>query len=265
MLTRYTLTFIAVSCVMNGFMPDSARAEPINVMGDQPLPAAASPDVSESQGASADPASEPASGLPEKEPSAQTQNNPACADACAKGSQAQPAASAAENEDSSALAESIVEEAAKSGVREAAKETQKNTEQADATGQPEPVELSGPPIQSVPAIPVLIKPPVEPKPAAVATSRIAISHSLVHSDDGSTVILTIDGKDAGTLKRGEVTAVEVKPGTHKVGGYVRTLFGLGRVTIPSVDVSTASGKLTNVNYTVIKDKPGFKIVSRKQR
>lgn len=142
--------------------------------------------------------------------------------------------------------------------------TQSDSATSKVSAQSAPVELSGTPVQSLPAVPVTLQPPATPAPPPDTRSHIAISHSLAHSDDGSTVIVTLDGKDAGTLKKGVITSLEVKPGKHKIGGYVRTLFGMGRVTIPAVDVTATSGALTKVDYTVVKDKPGFKVVDRKQ-
>ena len=124
-----------------------------------------------------------------------------------------------------------------------------------------PVEISGTTIQSAPTVPPVAEPKSEPVPIQ---SQIMVSHSLIHSDDGSTVILTVDGKEAGVLKRGEVVAIKVSPGKHKVGGYVRTLFGMGRVTIPGVDVTTSERAVSNVAYMVTKNKPGFKVVGKKQ-
>ena len=64
------------------------------------------------------------------------------------------------------------------------------------------------------------------------------------------------------LKRGEVTSLSVAPGKHKLGGYVRTLFGMGRVTIPALDITTPSWAATKISNAVTKDKPGFTLTKK---
>ncbi|MEN5015442.1 hypothetical protein ABEH87_03650 [Erwinia sp. Eh17-17] len=94
-------------------------------------------------------------------------------------------------------------------------------------------------------------------PFSSGPTQIDVSHIVTRADDGSSITLTIDGTEAGILKRGEKRAVFVEPGTHKVGGYVQTLFGLGRVTIPPVEITTTPGKVKNVSYSVTRTRPAF--------
>lgn len=94
-------------------------------------------------------------------------------------------------------------------------------------------------------------------PFSSGPTQIDVSHIVTRADDGSSITLTIDGTEAGILKRGEKRVVFVEPGKHKVGGYVQTLFGLGRVTIPAVEITTVPGKVKNVAYSVTKTRPAF--------
>lgn len=86
---------------------------------------------------------------------------------------------------------------------------------------------------------------------------INITHEVTRTDDGSAIYVTVDGQDAGLLTKGEEKQVHVAAGKHKVGGYVQTLFGFGRVTIQSVDVTTDPNSAKNVVYSVSKQKPAF--------
>lgn len=88
-------------------------------------------------------------------------------------------------------------------------------------------------------------------------SQINVSHVMTRADDGSDIFLTIDGNDAGPLIAGQNTEVRVPAGKHQVGGYAATMLGLGRVTIPALEVTTAAGESTQVAYSVTKDKPVF--------
>jgi len=136
-----------------------------------------------------------------------------------------------------------------------------------ATAPDAPVETASAPAETAtPAAPA--EPAKEEKvsaaqgTAAVAPfssgpTQIDVSHIVTRADDGSSITLTIDGTEAGILKRGEKRALFVEPGKHKVGGYVQTLFGLGRVTIPAVEITTVPGKVKNVAYSVTRTKPAF--------
>lgn len=97
---------------------------------------------------------------------------------------------------------------------------------------------------------------------AAGPTQLNVTHVISRADDGSSVILTIDGVEAGTLTRGENKELFVPEGKHKVGGYVQTLFGLGRVTIPSVDVTTKTDQATHVSYSVTKNKPAFTLTEK---
>lgn len=136
-----------------------------------------------------------------------------------------------------------------------------------ATAPDAPVETASAPAETAtPAAPA--EPAKEEKvsaaqgTAAVAPfssgpTQIDVSHIVTRADDGSSITLTIDGTEAGILKRGEKRALFVEPGKHKVGGYVQTLFGLGRVTIPAVEITTVPGKVKHVAYSVTRTKPAF--------
>ncbi|MBA2815900.1 hypothetical protein [Candidatus Pantoea persica] len=89
------------------------------------------------------------------------------------------------------------------------------------------------------------------------SAQVSVSHVRTHADDGSSVFVTVDGKDAGQLNGGQSKDLFLTPGKHKIGGYVATLFGLGRVTINPVEVTTAKGEVKHVAYEVKKDKPTF--------
>nr|WP_024968057.1 hypothetical protein [Pantoea sp. IMH] len=88
-------------------------------------------------------------------------------------------------------------------------------------------------------------------------TRVNISHLVTQADDGSAVMLTVDGNEAGALARGESTELRLPPGEHKLGGYVPTLFGIGRVTIQPIEITTSPTEVTHVAYSVTRDKPVF--------
>jgi len=86
---------------------------------------------------------------------------------------------------------------------------------------------------------------------------INVSHLVTRTDDGSTVYVTVDGEEAGLLPKGEKKEIRVPAGKHQVGGYVQTLFGFGKVTIPPVAVTTDTQGAKNVVYSVTRQKPAF--------
>ena len=88
-------------------------------------------------------------------------------------------------------------------------------------------------------------------------AQVSVSHVMTRTDDGSSVFVTVDGKDAGKLNGGQSKDLFLTPGKHKIGGYVATLFGLGRVTIDPVEINTAKGEVKHVAYEVKSDKPTF--------
>ncbi|WP_157060609.1 hypothetical protein [Pantoea sp. A4] len=92
-------------------------------------------------------------------------------------------------------------------------------------------------------------------------SQVSITHVVTRTDDGSPVIVTIDGKEAGRLPGGQTTSFNLKPGSHEIGGYVQTLFGYGRVTITSLKINTNSNQLSEIDYRVVRA-PGFKLVKQ---
>lgn len=97
---------------------------------------------------------------------------------------------------------------------------------------------------------------------ASGATQINVSHIVTRTDDGSAVVVTVDGRDAGVLDGGEGKLLHVPPGKHKVGGYVPTL--LGRVTIASVDVTTSHNEVTRVAYSVARDKAAFSEIASLQ-
>lgn len=88
-------------------------------------------------------------------------------------------------------------------------------------------------------------------------AQVSVSHIMTRTDDGSSVFVTVDGKDAGMLNGGQSKDLFLTAGKHTIGGYVSTLFGLGKVTIDPVEVTTANGKVKHVAYEVKRDKPTF--------
>jgi hypothetical protein len=96
-----------------------------------------------------------------------------------------------------------------------------------------------------------------PSPFETGPTVINVSHLVTRTDDGSSVYVTVDGQDAGLLKKGEKREIRVAPGKHQIDGYVQTLFGFGKVTIASVDVTTDPNSPKNVVYSVTRQKPAF--------
>jgi len=96
-----------------------------------------------------------------------------------------------------------------------------------------------------------------PSEFAAGPTQIDVSHIKTRADDGSNVFLTVDGKDAGPLPNGESMLLHVPAGKHQVGGYVPTLFGLGRVTIAPIEVTTSPDDVKKVAYTVTRNKASF--------
>lgn len=92
---------------------------------------------------------------------------------------------------------------------------------------------------------------------ATGSSLVTVSHVTSRTDDGSLIMVTLDGKDAEPLTGGETAELHVTPGKHKLGGYVSTLLGYGRVTIQPIDVTAEQGQIKHVTYSVLKNKPTF--------
>ncbi|MFG1172560.1 hypothetical protein AAFN90_02955 [Erwiniaceae bacterium CAU 1747] len=138
---------------------------------------------------------------------------------------------------------------------------------ATATASAVPADNAATEITSIktPIIPAVTTAPQAQSESAqkpAAQSEVHVYHALTRTDDGSSIIVTVDGKEMGVLKRGEMTSLSVAPGKHKLGGYVRTLFGLGRVTIPALDITTSSKSVTKISYAVTKEKPGFSLINK---
>ena len=87
------------------------------------------------------------------------------------------------------------------------------------------------------------------------STRVTVTHIPTKTDDGTKLYVTVDGKDAGALGIGESLEVRVPEGSHKVGGYARSL--IGRVTISPVDVTTSNDAISHVTYSVADLKPTF--------
>ncbi len=87
------------------------------------------------------------------------------------------------------------------------------------------------------------------------STRVTVTHIPTKTDDGTKLYVTVDGKDAGALDVGQSLEVRLPEGSHKVGGYARSL--IGRVTIPSVDVTTSNNAISHVTYSVADLKPKF--------
>ncbi|PPC62183.1 hypothetical protein C1Y41_15525 [Pantoea sp. ICBG 1758] len=94
-------------------------------------------------------------------------------------------------------------------------------------------------------------------PFASGPTVINVSHLVTRTDDGSAVYVTVDGQEAGMLKKGENKEIRVAAGKHEIGGYVQTLFGFGKVTIPGVDITTDTAKPKHVVYSVTRQRPQF--------
>lgn len=90
-------------------------------------------------------------------------------------------------------------------------------------------------------------------------TTVTVTHVPAKTDDGTKVFVTVDGSDAGVLAMGESMEVHLPAGKHKVGGYARSL--IGRVTIPSVDVTTSPDGEKYVGYSVASSKPAFSELS----
>ncbi|RRZ95579.1 hypothetical protein [Erwinia sp. 198] len=100
-------------------------------------------------------------------------------------------------------------------------------------------------------------PVVSAEDFSTGPTQVDVSHVTSRTDDGSAVYVTVDGKDAGALIRGQSLQLHLPAGEHQVGGYVPTLLGFGRVTIPAVKVTTTPEKVKKVAYTTGLKKPAF--------
>lgn len=103
--------------------------------------------------------------------------------------------------------------------------------------------------------------PVTGEPAADFSSGptlVTIEHAWTRTDDGATVYVTVDGKDAAALEVGESVALRLPEGTYQIGGYAKTL--IGKVSVEPLKLTTTTGSKKAVEYAVTKSKPGFKEV-----
>lgn len=103
--------------------------------------------------------------------------------------------------------------------------------------------------------------PVTGEPAADFTTGatlVTVEHAWTRTDDGTTVFVTVDGKDAAALKIGESVALHLPEGTYQIGGYAKSL--IGKVSVQPVKLTTSAGSAKAVEYAVTKSKPAFKEV-----
>ncbi len=137
--------------------------------------------------------------------------------------------------------------------------TENNAAVTEASAQPaEPSESAAAPAdQTADATGAPIDNNDTPSPFESGPTLVNVTHKVTRTDDGSSVYLTVDGQNAGLLQKGENKEIRLPAGKHQIGGYVETLFGLGKVTIASVDITTDPNSPKNVVYAVTKQKPGF--------
>lgn len=103
--------------------------------------------------------------------------------------------------------------------------------------------------------------PVTGEPTADFTTGptlVTVEHAWTRTDDGATVYVTVDGKDAAALKVGESVALRLPEGTYQIGGYAKSL--IGKVSVEPVKLTTISGDAKAVEYAVTRSKPAFKEV-----
>lgn len=90
---------------------------------------------------------------------------------------------------------------------------------------------------------------------SVGATLLKVAHLPSPTADGSGLFITVDGKEAGALPVGEAMLLQVPAGEHQVGGYARSL--IGRVTIPSLKVTTSADQPRFVAYRVARNTPLF--------
>ncbi len=103
--------------------------------------------------------------------------------------------------------------------------------------------------------------PVTGEPTADFTTGptlVTVEHAWTRTDDGTTVYITVNGKDAAALKVGESVALRLPEGTYQIGGYAKSL--VGKVSVEPVKLTTTAGSAKAVEYAVTKSKPRFKEV-----
>lgn len=88
-------------------------------------------------------------------------------------------------------------------------------------------------------------------------TEVKVSHVISRMDDGSPIYVTVDGNDAGAIIRGQSLELHLPAGEHQIGGYVPTLLGFGRVTVPAVKITTRPDQVKQVAYSVTRSKPAF--------
>lgn len=229
MFYRFTLAAVVAATTLTGcaaFKSNTAVAPVSQATQTADAPAATAQPEQPVQTEQSAPAEQPVQTTPVTAPGAVTEGSPEATTAEAATA---PAATAPEAPVETASAPTPAETATPTAPAEPAKEEKVTAAQGTAAVAP---FSSGP-------------------------TQIDVSHIVTRADDGSSITLTIDGTEAGILKRGEKRALFVEPGKHKVGGYVQTLFGLGRVTIPAVEITTVPGKVKHVAYSVTRTKPAF--------
>ena len=92
---------------------------------------------------------------------------------------------------------------------------------------------------------------------SMGATLLKVAHLPSPIADGSGLFITVDGKEAGQLPVGEAILLQVPAGEHEVGGYARSL--IGRVTIPSLNVTTVPDQPRFVAYRVVRNAPLFSV------
>lgn len=90
---------------------------------------------------------------------------------------------------------------------------------------------------------------------SMGATLLKVAHLPSPTADGSSLFITIDGKDAGLLPVGEAMLFQVPAGEHQVGGYARSL--IGSVTIRPLTVTTSPDAPRFVAYRVTRNAPLF--------
>ena len=90
---------------------------------------------------------------------------------------------------------------------------------------------------------------------SAGATLLKVAHLPSSTADGSSLFITVDGKEAGLLPVGEAILLQVPAGEHRVGGYARTL--IGAVTIPALKVTTSADSPRFVAYRVARYDPLF--------
>ena len=83
---------------------------------------------------------------------------------------------------------------------------------------------------------------------SAGATLLKIAHLPSPTADGSSLFITVDGKDAGPLAVNKAILLQLPAGDHQVGGYASSL--IGHVTIPGITVTTSADSPRFVAYQV---------------